>query len=236
MPNQLKRELAKQIENRKNPTGRLLPHKDVFYLLTPRLKGKDLIRACNSSQEVNAKCAANNFQVFKTHLLDEFHIDFNQETHGYPDAKALYMQMHSLYAVIHTPHGQNHREVASVWDGNLRGAHGDPTFRMIIPPYNLQQSPTNQFYVLLYIDVHLGYEVLDIQWQDEDETHPARVNYDGPDDFLRSNEFLERIDFVLSTNTPHDNLAEGLSIIQMNPVTHVPRLIGWLYEVRRGLR
>lgn len=98
IPNILKKELRMKIENRKKPVGRIVPHKDLFgTIVTNQLKGKELIKACNVSAVINAECNRDNFKLYRDRLLSEFGVDWNQETFGYPDARKVYMQMHTLY-------------------------------------------------------------------------------------------------------------------------------------------
>ena len=98
IPNILKKELRMKIENRKNPVGQIVPHKDLFgTIVTKQLKGKELIRACNTNTVINAECNRDNFKLYRDRLLSEFGVDWNQETFGYPDARKVYMQMHTLY-------------------------------------------------------------------------------------------------------------------------------------------
>ena len=92
-------ELNAILESAKKQTGKLVPHKDLFGLIVGGvLKGKDLISACLSSTAVNKQCEANDQQLFKHRLEEEFDIDFDDETYDYPDARSLYIQMHTLYA------------------------------------------------------------------------------------------------------------------------------------------
>lgn len=145
IPNALKDYLRGQIENRKNPVGRLPIHDNLQSQVFSELKGKALIKACNTSSRVNAICNQNNYQLYKDRLKSEFGIDFNADSKGYPDARSLYMQMHTVYAV-ETDFGPK-----SV----TRGANR--TGKIHVPPYYVRDEgpwlPVKEFYVIRYPDV-----------------------------------------------------------------------------------
>ena len=227
MPDLLKRELRKNIENRKNPAGKIFPHKDIFDLVVPTFKGRDLILACNADKATNKRCAANNYQVFRVKLLEEFDLDFNENDYGYPDAKSLYMQMYTVfaYAVVSLT---GEPRIAPVKGYRLTfEPERDASLTIIIPLYIPARKgdwkPLKEFYVMDYRNDM--YDTLTIDWQDEARTTPLRVTYNGPNDFLRTDEFLERIRFV-RTETDED-FRRGLSIVQLKPA----RVIGFLREV-----
>lgn len=93
MPASLKSYLALKVANRRNPTGHLLPHKDLFKQIIQRdLKGRDLIRVCNASKAIRDL----SFSIFPQCLRDEFGIKFERNNHGYPNARCLYIQMHTM--------------------------------------------------------------------------------------------------------------------------------------------
>ena len=99
VPDLIVRELRTKMENRKNPVGKLLIHKDLFKMMvTSDLKGRDLIKACNIDQEINAKCNENDFALYKDRLWREFSISFDRNNHGYPDARTLYIQLHTSFS------------------------------------------------------------------------------------------------------------------------------------------
>ena len=101
VPDLILRELRVKVENRKNPVGKAYPHKDLFKkIVTTDLEGRDLIKACNVSQEINEECNRNNFQLYKDRLAKEFDIRYYDNMAGYPDARTLYIQLHTSFTAM----------------------------------------------------------------------------------------------------------------------------------------
>ena len=154
IPNILKSELLMKVENRKNPVGYLAPRKDLFPMIVTRdLKGKDLIYACNTSSEVNQQCNKNDFALYKQRLREEFEVNFDQEFYGYPDARTLYIQMHTLFGILQYRVNQNTGKFASSTIighfGELpHGRRPDLPIHVVLPPYVEGRSPVKEFYFI----------------------------------------------------------------------------------------
>ena len=191
IPNALKRELASRLENRKNPVGSVFPRKDLFPMIVTRdLKGKELIRACNIDPDTNEQCNKDDFRLFKQRLRDEFRIDFDQNSHGYPDARTLYIQMHTLYAEFNErPYGgtQRIRQAFKGTPGFVRG-------EILVPPYIEELNPVKQFYVLEDLDLRKSTFVIITN-----ERGRAREVIESPGAaFFGDEDGLEKADLILS--------------------------------------
>ena len=117
LPKRMVQELAVAIENRKNPVGKLLVHKDLFKMIVSGdLKGKELIRACNTSKEVNDRCNANDYALFKERLREEFNLDYDKEPEGFDNARQLYIHFHSVFHAINNPNRERYDHPN--WPGN----------------------------------------------------------------------------------------------------------------------
>ena len=153
VPNTLKDYLRMKIENRKNPIGHLPIHNDLQVKTFSEFKGKALIKACNTSSRVNAICNRNNYQLYKDRLKAEFGIDFNADSKGYPDARSLYMQMYTIYAV------GNKERIIGVKEGQSLYIKS-----IYVPPYYVQDEgpwlPIKDFYVIKYPDVTYPFIIL----------------------------------------------------------------------------
>lgn len=154
IPAIIARKLKSRLENRKNPVGIAVPRKDLVPVVAQNLKGKDLVAMCNANQELRRVCDANDFAIYKQHLWNEFGLNFNEDSHGYPDARTLYIQMHTLYAEARLGSKLDQRPVHDpgrpimVWNGRARSSTDREKYETIIPPYVEGVSPVGQFYVL----------------------------------------------------------------------------------------
>ena len=186
---------------KKQQTGKLVPHKDLFGLIIgSELKGKDLISACLTSASVNEQCEANDQQIFKDRLQEEFDVDFDADSYNYPDARSLYIQMHTLYIEVHTVmspeydeidpddalmrplrftvvlNGVSHLLTTNLPDDGVVGGRLD----LFVPKYNPDEFPCKEVFMedLAYDDRHCdGYIVLPftVKWSDEARTVPLEV-------------------------------------------------------------
>lgn len=137
----------------------IIPHKDLFSkIVDGEFKGKDLIRACNIDPDTNALCNKNDFELFKDRLYYEFSLDFDSNNEGYPNARTLYMQMHTLFGIssINTS-----TKGVLYYSSPARAA---PKFgyeavdiigkKLWVPPYRPAKDrtwkPVTQFWVVIY--------------------------------------------------------------------------------------
>lgn len=75
--------------------------KDPFQAIVEgNLVGKDLIALCNTSKAINAKCNANDQELFKIALRKEFGMNWSENTHDFPTPRELYKQMHTYFDYI----------------------------------------------------------------------------------------------------------------------------------------
>jgi hypothetical protein len=79
--------------------------KDVFSRITSgTLYGKDLIRLCNTDREMNRKCNADDYAIFRRALFTEFGFEWETTNglglYGFQNPRELYKQMHTGFFYI----------------------------------------------------------------------------------------------------------------------------------------
>lgn len=187
--------LLMQRENKKNPVGHILPHKDLSRtIVTDDLRGKELIKKCNLSAEINRECNKNNYQLFKERLLTEFGVNFNEDSHGFPDARKLYMQMHEIFGLSRV-----YREFTDEMKISAYGAAISENLRygttpldikegkLWLPPYRPDKkgnwSPVKEFFVIIHtfdLPSSRSFLIEGLEGRSKD----VRIDYDGNDPVL----------------------------------------------------
>lgn len=101
MPTLVLKEIESRLKNLKNQRSIATLGKDVFREITNgKLRGKDLIRACNTSRQVNSYCNADNQDVFRKAIAKEFKLELPEdisEVTEFSNARELYMQLHTFF-------------------------------------------------------------------------------------------------------------------------------------------
>lgn len=182
--------------------GKLLPHKDLFGVIIGRnLSGKDLISACLTNPAINKKCNEDGQRLFRERLTIEFGLDFDADSYNYPDARSLYIQMHTLYVEVYdvvSPEydGEDSDDartgplrfivvlngVKHVTDRHSPDGVVGNRLDLFVPEYDPDEFPCKEIFMedFGYSDRDCdGYIVLPftVKWSDEARTVPLEANH-----------------------------------------------------------
>lgn len=113
--------------------------KDSFQAVTNNLKGKDLISLCLSNKAFDKFCLANDQELFRRKLKEEFGVDYDENDHGYESPWALYKQMHTYFefVVLELPSQRDEAATYFVDSSKKRGRkppHEERLVTLVPPP------------------------------------------------------------------------------------------------------
>ena len=213
-----------QRENKKNPVGHILPHKNLARMIvTNDLKGKELIQKCNLSAEINNECNKNDYQLFKERLLSEFGVNFNEDSHGFPDARKLYMQMYTVFGLSKIYETNGKISYGAALRQHLRygvtPAH-IKVEKLWLPPYRPSRFgkwiPVKEFFVIVLKDeAELSHSFII-----EHRNTGDRLDYDGGDPLLDekfNNDGWKWTPGYVETQTPNTLTGEFDTIMDRKP-------------------